>query len=73
MCEDADQWIENNLQGQEHKRALSKNEGYRLCVITTNASESFNGVLKGSPDLTIQALIAKTFFRLVRLGQGGKM
>ena len=33
--------------------------------MTTNASESFNGVLKGARSLPIKALVARTFFRSV--------
>jgi len=35
-------------------------------MMTTNASESFNGVLKGASALSIQALIVRTYFRLVK-------
>ena len=66
VCEYADVWIENSLKDQEHKRALSKDEGHRLCMMTTNAPESLNGVLKGAQALSIQALIVRIFFRLVR-------
>jgi len=43
-CKDTDYWIETSLQGQEHQWALSKNGGYRLFVMTTITSESFNGM-----------------------------
>ena len=46
--------------------ALSRDEGHRLCMMTANASESFNGVLKGARALPIQALIVRIFFRLVK-------
>jgi len=52
-CEDADSWIENHLQGKEYQWVLSKDGAYRFGVMTTNASVSFNGVLKGSQDLLI--------------------
>jgi len=38
-------------------------------MMTTNTSESFNGVLKGARALSIQALIARTFFCLVKFFQ----
>ena len=47
VCENADVWIKNSLKDQEHQWALSRDEGHRLYMITTNAFESFNGVLKG--------------------------
>jgi len=34
---------------------------HRLCMMTINASESFNGVLKGARALPIQALVVRTW------------
>ncbi|XP_020254466.1 uncharacterized protein LOC109831538 [Asparagus officinalis] len=62
---DAHNWIENNLKPQfEHQWALCKDEGVRLCMMTTNCSESFNGVLKGARAMPIQSLVTRTFYRL---------
>src|SRR4051812_43450601 len=35
-------------------------------MMTTNCSENFNGVLKGARALPIQALVAQTFYQLVK-------
>ncbi|XP_020245215.1 uncharacterized protein LOC109823346 [Asparagus officinalis] len=62
---DAHNWIEHNLKPQfEHRWALCKDEGVRFCMMTTNCSESFNGVLKGARAMPIQSLVARTFYRL---------
>jgi len=45
---------------------IIKGRGHRLCMMTTNSSESFNAVLKEARALPIQALIARIFFRLVK-------
>jgi len=37
--------------------------------MTANASESFKSVLKGAQDLSIQALIARSLFHLVKFFQ----
>ena len=62
MCEDADTWIENSLKYQEQQWALSRDGGHRLCMMITNASESFNGVLEGARALPIQAIIVRIVF-----------
>jgi len=50
------------LKDQEQQWVLSRDEGASIMHVTTNASESFNGVLKEARVLPIQALIARTFF-----------
>ena len=64
--EDAVAWIETSLKDQEPQWALSRDGGNLFYVMTTNALESFNGVLKGAQALPIQTLIARTFFLLVK-------
>ncbi|XP_020270620.1 uncharacterized protein LOC109845760 [Asparagus officinalis] len=61
----AHDWIESSL-GNDYVDwwALSKDGGNRYCMMTTNCSESFNGVLKGARAMPIQALVARTFYRL---------
>jgi len=54
--------MENSLKDQEQQWALSRDRGHRLCMMTVNTSESFNGVLKGARALPIQTLIARIFF-----------
>ncbi|XP_020249694.1 uncharacterized protein LOC109827143 [Asparagus officinalis] len=62
---EAHDWIEQNLKPQyEDRWALCKDGGVRYCMMTTNCSESFNGVLKGARAMPIQALVARTFYRL---------
>lgn len=61
----AHEWIERSLGNFEENWALCKDDGGRFHVMTTNASESFNGVLKGARSLPIKALVARTFFRSV--------
>ncbi|XP_020254255.1 uncharacterized protein LOC109831336 [Asparagus officinalis] len=62
---DAHNWIEHNLKPQfKHRWALCKDEGVRFCMMTTNCSGSFNGVLKGARAMPIQSLVARTFYRL---------
>jgi len=68
-CEDVDTWIKTSLTDQEHQWALLRDEWYRLCVMITNASESFNDVLKGDQALSIQALIVRILFYLVKFFQ----
>ena len=65
-CEDADTYIENSSKDQEQQWALSRDGGHRLCMMTTNTSESFNDVFKGARALPLQALIVRIFFRLVK-------
>ncbi|XP_020242978.1 uncharacterized protein LOC109821202 [Asparagus officinalis] len=61
----AHDWIERSLGSDYVDRwALSKDGGNRFCMMTTNCSESFNGVLKGARAMPIQALVARTFYRL---------
>ncbi|XP_020262206.1 uncharacterized protein LOC109838151 [Asparagus officinalis] len=61
----AHDWIETSLgPNNVDKWALCEDGGRRFCMMTTNASESFNGVLKGARGMPIQALVAKTFYRL---------
>ena len=69
VCEDADAWIETSLKYQEPQWALSRDGGNLFYVMTTNALECFNGVLKGVQALPIQTLIARTFFLLVKFFQ----
>jgi len=74
VCEATNAWIETGLKNQEPQWALSRNGGSWFCTMTTNASESFNNVLKGARSLSIQALIIRTFFCLVNcFGYVGKM
>ena len=61
----AHRWIERSLGGKDENWALCKDGGGRFHVMTTNASESFNGVLRGARSLPIRALVARTFFRSV--------
>ena len=43
---------------------LYKDNDERFYMMTTNASESFNGVLKGARSLPVKALVARTFHHL---------
>ncbi|KAI0504398.1 hypothetical protein KFK09_015350 [Dendrobium nobile] len=47
--------------------ALTYDGGFRYGVMTTNASESFNGVLKRARGLPIQALITAIYYNVVSL------
>ncbi|XP_020250107.1 uncharacterized protein LOC109827508 [Asparagus officinalis] len=61
----AHDWIETSLgPNNVDKWALCEDGGRRFCMMTTNTSESFNGVLRGACDMPIQTLVAKTFYRL---------
>ena len=62
---EAHDWIERSLENCEENWALCKDDGNLFHIMTTNASESFNGVLKGARSLPIKALVARTFFRSV--------
>jgi len=60
LSEDADTWIETSLKDQEDQWELSRDGGYRFCMMNTNASKSFNCMLKETRALPIQALIVRT-------------
>ncbi|XP_028552726.1 uncharacterized protein LOC110101347 [Dendrobium catenatum] len=47
--------------------ALTYDGGFRYGVMTTNASESFNGVLKRARGLPIQALVTAIYYNVVAL------
>ena len=51
---DAHNWVEKSLRGGGEGRdwALCFDDGGRFHVMTTNASESFNGVLRGAQSLS---------------------
>ncbi|RVW24835.1 hypothetical protein CK203_105100 [Vitis vinifera] len=46
------------------KWVLSHEEGRRYGIMTTNMSEVFNSLLKGTHSLAVTALVQLTFFRL---------
>lgn len=49
---------------------LSHDEGRRYGVLTTNMSESFNGVLKSARSFPITAMVELIYFRLVNYFEG---
>jgi len=61
----ANEWIERSLVNFEENWALCKDDRGRFQIMTTNALESFNSVLKGARSLPIKALVARTFFRSI--------
>ena len=58
-------YIERSLGGNLHRWAQYKDGGRRYGMMTTNCSD-FNGVLKGARALPIQALVARTLYKLVK-------
>ena len=61
---EGDAWIERSLRGQEENWTLCKDGGRRFNMMTTNVSKSFNGVLKGTRNLPVRSLVARTFHRV---------
>ncbi|KAI0516186.1 hypothetical protein KFK09_008858 [Dendrobium nobile] len=62
--QDTFDWL---VQRDVSKWSLLFDEGHRYGIITTNASECFNGVLKRARGLPIQGLIMSIYYNLVAL------
>jgi hypothetical protein len=65
-------WIAGFLrEPQEWTRAYDEG-GWRFEFQTSNMAESFNSVLKGIRDMSVNAIVTFTFYRLVARDVNGK-
>ncbi|XP_020675825.1 uncharacterized protein LOC110094834 [Dendrobium catenatum] len=61
---DIHQWL---VDRDVSRRSLTNYGGFRYGVMTTNAAESFNGVLKRARGLPIQALITAIYYNIIAM------
>ncbi|KAI0510870.1 hypothetical protein KFK09_011480 [Dendrobium nobile] len=62
--QDIYQWLEDR---DVTRWSLTRDGGFRYGVMTTNAAESFNGVLKRTRGLPVQALITAIYYNVVTI------